>query len=105
MEVKIHTVGISGSRKTQSHEKPDIQFHGVLEIDGLLIDHVSSIRVLSTGGEFTSVMVRLTPSTIEHVNHTDDSWEQLCTLLRARQNGSEWLLTMKPEKEEDDARS
>lgn len=100
MDLKIHTVGITGSAKTKEGEQPGIQFHSLLEIDGHFYDEVQNIRVLSGGDMFTTVLVRLVPSTIEYVNHTEKSWERITSELETIRKGAGWSLSVDNAKEE-----
>lgn len=99
MDLKIHTVGITGSAKTKKGEKPGIQFNSLLEIDGHFYDEVMNIRVLSGGDTFTTVLVRLAPSTIEYVNHTQESWKQIVEELQTVRKGAGWSLSVNSEEE------
>lgn len=99
MELKIHTVGISGSSKTKPGQQPGVQFHSILEIDGSYYDQVQNIRVLSGGDSFTTVLVRLIPSTIEYVNHSDDSWKALTDEIQTIRKGAGWSLSLDQAKE------
>lgn len=99
MELKIHTVGITGSHETKPGENPGVQFHSILEIDGCFYDQVQNIRVLSGGEEFTTVMVRLLPSKLEYVNHDADSWKAMIDEIQTIRKGAGWSLSL-DEKEE-----
>jgi hypothetical protein len=100
MDVKIHTQGWAGCSAVKPGEKPGIQFNSLLEIDGTIYDEVGNIRVLSEGGGFTTVMVRLLPSTIEYVNHDADSWKLLTDELQTIRKGAGWSLSVNSEEEQ-----
>jgi len=99
MDLKIHTQGWSGSEAVKEGQRPGIQFNSLLEIDGQIYDEVANIRVLSGGGDFTTVMVRLLPSTIEYVNHTQETWKQLVETLQTMKNGAGWSLSVEQQEE------
>lgn len=77
MRVKVHVQGIKGSGPIKKGEEPAVLFHGVLEVDGVLIEEVGTIEVFIGGGEFTTVKPHLIPGSFEVVTHDDESWPRL----------------------------
>jgi len=99
MDLKIHTLGWAGSASVKEGQRPGIQFNSLLEIDGQLYDEVRNIRVESGGDTFTTVTLELIPSTIEYVNHTQESWNQLTGTLQTIKNGAGWSLSVEQQEE------
>ena len=81
MNLKIHSKGITGSAITMPGEKPAASFGCVIEIDGKIVEEVSSVRVLHRGNEFATVMVRLLPGELEELVHDADGWADLMQRL------------------------
>lgn len=84
MNMKIHTKGIKGSGMIKEGENPSVMFSAILEIDGVLIDEVTRVRVLHGADEITTVMVRMFPGTLDTIAHTDTSWKELIERLDAQ---------------------
>lgn len=77
MRVKVHVQGIKGSHTAKAGEEPNVLFHGILEVDGVMIEEVGTIEVLFGGGEIATVKPHLMPGCFEVVSHTDESWPEL----------------------------
>lgn len=77
MKIVVHTQGIVGSRPKREGEQAGGMFRCVLEIDGMLIDRVTRVRVDHRSDEFTYVVAVLIPGEVEEVVHTQESWDAL----------------------------
>lgn len=77
MRIKVHVEGIKSTSAAKEGEEPSALLHGVLEVDGHLIEEVGEIEALFRGGELVSVRPRLFPGSFEVVSHTDESWPRL----------------------------
>jgi hypothetical protein len=76
MKIAIHTKGILGSRVINEGEEADAMFSSVLEVDGHVLDKVTSIDVKS-GEDFTTVKVVFIPGEIDYINHSGETWAEL----------------------------
>lgn len=77
MKVKVHVQGVKGSVGIQSGEDADVLLHGVLEIDGVLIEEVGRIELVMGGGAMAEVKAVMQPGSFEIVTHTTESWPEL----------------------------
>jgi hypothetical protein len=84
MRVKVHVEGIRGSSTIEEGEEAQVLFNGVLEVDGTLIDEVTTIEVVFSGGEFTTVKPHLIPGSFEVVTHTGKTWKELLDALQEK---------------------
>jgi len=85
MRIKVHVQGITGSRSVKPGEDANVLLHGILEVDGSLIEEVGKIEVVFGGGELTTVKPHLMPGAFEVVVHTDESWPELLESIKKQQ--------------------
>jgi hypothetical protein len=76
MQIRVHTKGITGSSVIKDAEEAGAMFAGVFEVDGHVLEMVTSINV-SSGEDFTTVKVTFIPGDIEYITHSEESWEAL----------------------------
>lgn len=77
MNLKIHTRGWVGSRQKTEGEESQAMLGVVIEIDGHVIEEVTSARVLARHGDIVTVMVRLIPGELDVIAHTEETWKEL----------------------------
>lgn len=95
MRVKIHVKGIKGDGAISPGEEPTALFHGVLEVDGHLLEEVGEIEVSFSGDGFVQVTPHLIPGFFEVVVHDKDAWNLLlnrCDQERRVETGTSRLL-------------
>ena len=76
MKIKVHVKGIKGSGLIKDGEDASVMFGAVLEVNGQLIEEISSVEV-KFEESFTKVMPVLMPGSFEVVTHTETSWPEL----------------------------
>jgi len=85
MRIKVHVMGVAGSRTARPGEEARALLHGILEVDGSLIEEVGKIEVTFGGSEIATVKPHLMPGSFEVVSHTDESWPELLASVKKQQ--------------------
>jgi hypothetical protein len=86
VRVKIHVRGLKGDGPVKEGEEPSALYNGLLEVDGHLIEEVTTIEVLFGGGDIATVKPHLIPGSFEVVTHTDESWPELLNLIHEQKS-------------------
>lgn len=77
MRVVLHVQGIAADHVAHEGEETTALMHGLLEVDGYLLDEAGKVEVTFEGGSFLTVKPLLLPGSFEVISHTEESWPEL----------------------------
>ena len=83
MKITVHVRGIRGSDFIEVGETAEVMFGAILEVNGRVIDRVEKIETKFNEG-FATLTATFIPGEIEVLNHTRESWEELCKVADVR---------------------